>query len=179
MINGKRYVISIDGRAASGKTTLANQLSLVFNAPVVHADDFFLPLELRTESRLLEKGGNIHYERMKEEVIDKCVYSSEFCYTRFDCKTKSLADKIFVPESSVIIIEGSYSHHPYFGKYADLKLFKTIDPKTQWERILKRNGVEWGEMFRTKWIPLEEAYFKEYAVKEHADIVLGEDALFV
>ena len=53
----------------SGKTTLANELSEMHNnIPIFHADDFFLLPELRTEERLNEPGGNIHYERMKAEV---------------------------------------------------------------------------------------------------------------
>ena len=37
-------VIVIDGRSASGKTTLAKQLSLILDADVVHMDDFFYRL---------------------------------------------------------------------------------------------------------------------------------------
>ena len=63
-------IIAIDGMTASGKSTLAEELSQIYNSPIFHADDFFLPMELRTEERLNEPGGNIHYERMKKEIID-------------------------------------------------------------------------------------------------------------
>ena len=35
-------VIAIDGRCASGKTTLANKLAQHFHANVFHMDDYFL-----------------------------------------------------------------------------------------------------------------------------------------
>ncbi|MCM1467169.1 MAG: hypothetical protein NC086_03400, partial [Alistipes sp.] len=38
-----KVVVALDGRAASGKTTAAELLSLVFDASVIHMDDFFLP----------------------------------------------------------------------------------------------------------------------------------------
>ena len=53
-------VIAIEGRCGSGKTTLADILSELFEATVIHMDDFFLPPSLRTAQRLNEAGGNIH-----------------------------------------------------------------------------------------------------------------------
>lgn len=41
--NTQEYiVIAIDGRCASGKTTLANKLAQHFHANVFHMDDYFL-----------------------------------------------------------------------------------------------------------------------------------------
>ena len=38
--------------------------------------------------------------------------------------------------------------------------------------ILTRNGAEMAEVFRSKWIPLEEAYFQHDAIPEKADLRL-------
>ena len=62
-------IIAIDGRCAAGKTTLAARLAKELGGDVIHMDDFFLPLELRTEERFREPGGNVHYERFKTEVL--------------------------------------------------------------------------------------------------------------
>ena len=85
-------VIAIDGMTGSGKTTLAEELSQVYKAPIFHADDYFLPPELRTEQRLNEPGGNIHYEKMKKEIIDILVegkINSTIKYKPFICKNQS------------------------------------------------------------------------------------------
>ena len=74
--------------------------------------------------------------------------------------------------SSYLVVEGSYSHHPEFGDYADLKVFSTVDAETQTERIISRNGEEAAEMFRSRWIPMEEEYFRAYSVEENAHIVV-------
>lgn len=63
-----RCIAAIDGRSASGKSTLAEVLKNTFGAAVVHMDDFFLPAELRKPERFAEPGGNVHYERFNEEV---------------------------------------------------------------------------------------------------------------
>ena len=61
-----KCILAIDGRAAAGKTTLANLLQEYFDGAVIHMDDFFLPLELRTKERYATPGGNVHYERFNE-----------------------------------------------------------------------------------------------------------------
>jgi hypothetical protein len=38
------------------------------------------------------------------------------------------------------------------------------------ERILIRNGEEMAEIFRSRWIPLEEEYFSTYKIAQTADV---------
>ena len=57
----QHVVVAIDGMAASGKTTAAEQLTEQLGGEVIHMDDFFLPPEMRTEERLSQPGGNVHY----------------------------------------------------------------------------------------------------------------------
>lgn len=45
-------VIAIDGRCASGKTTLAEKLAQYFHANVFHMDDYFLRKEQRKKDYL-------------------------------------------------------------------------------------------------------------------------------
>ena len=62
-------IIAIDGRCASGKTTIGNELAKFLNAEVIHMDDFFLTPEMRTKERLNEVGGNVDRERFEKEVL--------------------------------------------------------------------------------------------------------------
>lgn len=151
-------IIAIDGRAASGKSTLANGLKTVIGAEIIHMDDFFLPAELRTPQRLAEPGGNIHYERFAQEVLP-FISKNEFEYRIFDCRTMSYNGTRKVPQSKWQVVEGTYSQHPKFGDYMDLRVFSDIAPQTQIDRIIARNGPEMAEIFKSKWIPMEEKYF--------------------
>ena len=165
-------VIAIDGRAASGKTTKAELLSAMLNAPVIHMDDFFLPPALRTEERLAQPGGNVHYERFAEEVVPALRSGDAFSYRIFDCGQMDFAGERTIPAAPIRIVEGSYAHHPTLGDYADLRVFTSVDEGEQMARILRRNGEGMAEMFRTRWIPMEEAYFSAFGIREQADIVL-------
>jgi len=166
-------IIAIDGRCASGKSTAAKYLSVILESPVVHMDDFFLPPTLRTEERLAEAGGNVHYERFTEEVLPALRSGEPFSYRIFDCSQLDYNGTRDIPASDIHIVEGSYSHHPVFGEYADLRVFSNIAPDEQMRRIIEREGADYAEVFRTRWIPLEERYFGELDILPQADIVLG------
>ena len=56
--------------------------------------------------------------------------------------------------------------------YADLKVFSTVEEGEQMARILRRNGERMAEMFRSRWIPMEERYFDHFAIREKAHICL-------
>ena len=81
----KTPLIVIDGLCGSGKTTLADSLSSMLQAPVVHMDDFFLPFSLRTPQRLSQPGGNVDYERFAQEVLPFAGKKEGFSYRRFSC----------------------------------------------------------------------------------------------
>jgi len=157
-----RVDVAIDGRAASGKTTAAGLLSQALRCPVFRADDYFLPFERKTAERLSEPGGNIDYERLKAEIVDKLGRDIE--YTPYDCSTASLGEPIRVPASRVNILEGSYSQHPYFGDAFDIRVFFTVAPDVQKRRIFVRNGEKMLARFENEWIPMEEKYFEAFNI---------------
>ena len=138
-------------------------------------DDFFLPPALRSEERLAMAGGNVHYERFVEEVLPKLRSGAAFSYRRFDCSRMDMGELREVKSSPIRIVEGSYSHHPALGRYADLHIFSDVASEEQQRRILARNGERMLEMFRSRWIPMEERYFAEYAIRENADLVIRND----
>lgn len=152
-------IIVIDGRTTSGKTTLASKLEAIYSTLTIHMDDFFLPWSLKTEERLREPGGNIHYERFAEEVLPFVATGESFSYRVYDCGLGGLKGSRTIPSGNIRIIEGSYSMHPFFGGLGDIKVFCTLNKEAQLERIAKRNGAEALERFVNMWIPLEEAYF--------------------
>lgn len=166
------FLIALDGRAASGKTTAAAITAEVLDAAVIHMDDFFLPPALRTEERYRTPGGNVHYERFAKEVLPHLRNADAFDYRRFDCSAMKYRDTVHVRDTHYRIVEGSYSAHPAFGPYADLCVFVTVPEEEQLLRITSRNGAEMAERFRDRWIPLEEAYFSHFRIREHADLIL-------
>ena len=166
-----RFVVAVDGPCASGKTTLVDDLSDKIPFTRISMDDFFLPSELRTPERFSEKGGNIHYERFIDEVIVPVREHRPFTYRRFSCRTLSYEGEVSVPEGGIIIVEGSYALHPKFTQYWDVSFLLSIDSDEQIRRLARRSP-EKLEMFRSKWIPLENEYFTGCDIASRATYVL-------
>lgn len=167
-----RVVLAIDGGACSGKTTLAAELEKRFGAAVIHADDFFLRPEQRTPERFAEAGGNFDRERFFEEVLLPLKKGGAFSYRKFDCHTMTLTETVEVAPTSLVVIEGSYSHHPLFDGFYDLRVFLSISASEQRKRILARNE-DLADQFFSRWIPFENRYFRTFFIEKKADIVIS------
>jgi len=165
--------IAVDGRCASGKTTLASLLE-ARGVQVIHMDDYFPRVEQRTKERFEEPGGNLDRERIMEEVLGPLKEGREGIVRPFDCGTMKLTDrKTVIRPEGVILAEGSYSLHPELRKFYDFSIFMDVLPEDQLERIRERNGEKKLAMFKSRWIPFEEKYFAAYKVKEYADLYIN------
>ena len=166
-----RVIVAIDGKCASGKTTLAAKLAEHYDCNLFHMDDFFLRPQQRTPERFAEAGGNVDYERFLDEVLIPLKAGVAFTYRPFDCGTFTLSAPIHVEPKKLTIIEGTYSHHPYFGDPYDLKVLLTVSQQMQQERILQRPAFLHRRFFE-EWIPMENRYFAHFSIAEHCDLVL-------
>ena len=165
-----QVIVAIDGSCTSGKTTLAARFAEIYDCNVFHMDDFFLRPEQRTRSRYAEVGGNVDYERFQEEVLLPLKAGKTFSYRPFDCSTFTLSDPVTVIPKKLNIIEGTYSHHPYFGNPYDLKILLTITPELQRQRILERSAFLHKRFFE-EWIPMENRYLEEFRISDKCDMV--------
>ena len=166
----KPVTIAIEGRSGAGKSTLASLLGDIYDCNVFHMDDFFLPVERKTRERLAEVGGNVDYERFKEDVIRGIASGKEFNYRPFSCKEGCLGDPIAVEPKLLNIVEGVYSMHSTLVDTYDLKVFIDISPEEQSRRILQRNGEAMHKRFMDEWIPLENRYFDACRIMDGVDL---------
>ena len=82
-----------------------------------------------------------------------------------------LAAPVAVTPKKLNIIEGTYSHHPYFGNPYDLKILLTVDEETQRKRILERPAFLHKRFFE-EWIPMENRYFDGFAISANSHITI-------
>lgn len=163
-------IVAIEGGSASGKTTLGNILSDIYDCTVFHMDDFFLQPEQRTKERYAQVGGNVDRERFLAEVLLPLRKGEMVDYRKFDCSTMSLGEKIQVTPKKLTIVEGAYSMHPELEKYYDFSVFLEVSPEIQKERIRKRNSSFLAKRFLEEWIPLENVYFSETKAKQRCNM---------
>ncbi|MDY0210969.1 MAG: hypothetical protein RBQ91_06170 [Acholeplasma sp.] len=167
----KPFLIVIDGKSASLKTTLSGYLSEIFLGNVFHTDDFFKKPQI-TKDPLSKFGSNIDFDKMNHSVVMPLINQSSVTYQPFDFKSHKHMASITIPYKPFNIIEGAYSMHPYLGITPNLKLFCEVGYFTQLKRIYKRNGIKRLKAFIYRWIPNEKAYIKALNIREQSEFVV-------
>ncbi|HWL25216.1 MAG TPA: hypothetical protein VNR38_15970 [Ureibacillus sp.] len=168
-------ILALEGRCGSGKSTLSTILKEKFDCNVIQMDDFFLPPKFRTAERLNEPGGNIHYERFIEEIVNPLKKGLPISYNAFQCSTNSYSNVDLQP-SKLTIIEGVYSLHPKLQSIYDYKVFLKMSSEEQIRRLSIRNENKL-EMFIDTWIPLEEKYYSTFQVEACCDLVFNTETM--
>ncbi|MBR4458126.1 MAG: hypothetical protein IKS31_04110 [Clostridia bacterium] len=162
----KRVTVTLDGPCASGKTTIAQKLAEICDAAVLHTDDFVIPHAQKTPGRLAVPGGNCDSERIAAEVLAPWAAGKTPVFRRYDCHADCLLPPETLPDRPVLLLEGSYCNLPALRAYADLRLFADTPEDVRTERLLRRESPASMEMFRTRWIPLENAYFTAFGLPD-------------
>ncbi len=163
-------IIAFDGPCASGKTTLAQYIADVLGLCQVHIDDFFLRPEQIKPERYAQPGGNIDWERFREEALLPLQAGRPFAYRPLDWKTHQLTAPKMITPTPVSIVEGVYSMHPSLRDQYTLAIFVEASLATRRGRLLRRNGEAMLARFDAEWIPREELYFASCGVRDACQV---------
>lgn len=165
-----RLLLAIDGRCGGGKSTLAAALARELGGNVFHTDDFYLPFARRAADWTGVPAGNMDLERLRRELLLPLRAGETVLYRAYDCPRDRFRETLTVPFRPLSIVEGSYSQHPLLRELYDLRLFVTVAPERQLERLRRREGAH-AAAFEALWIPMEERYFAACGIEEAADRV--------
>ena len=157
-------IFALEGKCASGKTTIANNL---INVSIIDVDDFFLKQDKKTPSRLNEVGGNIDYD-LYLECIKKIKPNQTITYTIFDCMSQTYKEKTIEIKNNVLLT-GVYSYHPLVRKYIDKLCLLLVSDEDQLKILRQRTLFD---RFINEWVPLENKYYNSYDFIGNADILI-------
>jgi uridine kinase len=168
---GTRW-IGVDGKGASGKTTLAERLAVAIRSgsadqsptvSVVHVDDFARP-----DLRGWERG------RFVAQVLEPLLRGEPACYQRWDFATNSGAEWLEVPPGGVVIVEGVSATDVRVGVPWDVTLWVEVPADERLRRALLRDGESMRERWLTDWIPSEDAYESEQRPQQRVDLIVDQ-----
>lgn len=168
-------LVALDGRCGSGKTTLSERLAERFPQSItVHTDDFYLPPSRRVTGWEKIPCANMDIRRLRDEVVAPARAGQAFSYQAYSCREGAYLPPRPLGSAPLVIVEGSYSHHPSLASYYDIRIFVTCSPDEQARRLRRREGERYSN-FVERWIPLEEGYFTNYSIEENAEMMVVTD----
>ena len=170
MAQNSRTIVALDGPCASGKSTIGTLLSQLYDCPLVHMDDFFLPQKQKTPARLSQAGGNIDAERFLSQVLLPVSQGKSAQYQPYRCHTDDFGEWLEVPPSALTIIEGVYALRPDLQPYYSICCYIDAPWSVRRERLLKRCGEGGLARFEALWIPLEQQYFETFQIESQCSI---------
>ena len=154
-------IAAIDGRCGSGKTSLARLTAEMLSCPVVHTDDFYLPFDRRVPDWQTVPCANMDLARLEREILAPFSAGERAIYRPYRCMEGRFGPEMVLPAGGLLLVEGSYSLHPALAGYYELRIFLTCSPRVQVKRLREREGARFSA-FTDTWIPLEEAYYRQY-----------------
>lgn len=153
---------ALEGKAASGKTTITNLLEKDDDVTVIHVDDFF---------DYSDEEIGINSLRIVKEIIHPAIINKPLKFKKYDCTTKTFIDTTIESLNSIVVIEGVFSCNSILEEYYKGIIYLHINEDSQQERLIKRNRLLYNR-FVNEWIPRENNYFKKYNIFKKANIIV-------
>lgn len=166
-------LVGIDGRGASGKSTLARNLENGERAVAVV--DFYRPSsdrKRRAASGESEIGGDFDWRRLREQVLQPLARDERARYQRYDWTSDALAEWHEVPVGGIVVVEGNYSTRQELTAFYDFTIWIDAPSSLRLERGVQRGGESTRERWLTEWMPEEDRYIEAENPAERVQLVL-------
>lgn len=174
----RRTVVAIDGRTASGKTTLADELAQTLSGTSISVfraslDDFKKPW--RDRHLYDRETGEGYYrnafdlDRVRLDLVagfraGQTMLCSIDPITQMDHSTELVA----VPERAILIVDGVFALRPDLRDLWDIGVWLEVDPQTSEIRATARDGALLERYHKS-----EELHLTEARPQEIADIIIN------
>ena len=159
-------IITIDGRAGAGKTTLANHISrscdLKISTSVIHMDDLYNGWTDPFGTPFL---GALHTITQAHLVGEACEIQ------KYDWYKSEYGPPETHSPSQLLILEGVGSSSSHIREYVSASIWIEIKPEVGLERVLTRDGTS-IENEMHQWLKTQEAFFTLEQSAEVADFAL-------
>jgi uridine kinase len=164
---GATKLVTIDGPAGSGKTTLANQLfDCLEDCQVIHLDDIYEGWNQDLISDLPQK--------IETWLLDKFKAGLPGEYEKFNWTTKQYDQVIQVANSGIVIIEGVGASNPRIGQFSAINIWIEADKSVRLDRLIARDGEKYRAELTT-WLRHESEYFGSLPIKNLAHFQIQTD----
>ncbi len=170
------FTVALDGRSASGKTTLAAALADILDVAVIEGDDFYAGgTQLRQEPPAALVKACIDWPRQRE-VLEALRAGEEASWHAFDWRTFDghlCAGATVKAPKPILILEGVYASRPELEDLIDLKILVRADEALREARLVAREGAI--TPWQRQWEMAEEYYFEFIRPLKSFDAIASSD----
>lgn len=161
------FVIAIDGRGGSGKTTLASGLAGDVRAAVVRTDDFFRQPQSHGVPQMQEY---YDWQRLRAEALLPLRGGRDASFRHYDWgrgRTDAATRK--VAASRVVLLEGVFSSAPQLADLVDYTVLVATPDDERLRRVRARTAPE---AWDATWLLAEDRYFSDVRPAVAFDLVV-------
>jgi uridine kinase len=157
---GRGRLLCIDGPAGSGKTTLADEITALTGAPVVHMDNLYEGWD-----------GLPRIDTQLDRLLRPLSRNRPGSYRRWDWYAERWAEVVVVAPAPLLVLEGVGSGSRSHAGLITVLAWVEAPPDLRLRRGLARDGVELDEHLRA-WAEAEQEHFARDDTRARAGIVI-------
>ncbi len=158
--DGTRWV-GVDGKGATGKTTLAAWIAAALpGSVVVHIDDFARP-DMQGWER----------DRFVRQVLQPLLAGRPSRYQRWDFDRNVGAEWHTIPLGVPVVVEGVSATDERLGVPWDFTIWVEVPYAVRLARAMERDGPERMDRWLNDWMPSEDAYEAAQRPQDRVDLV--------
>lgn len=156
-------LLCLDGPAGSGKSTLAAAVAAARKGTVVvHLDDLLVGWDGGLPRMVCD---------LVADVLAPLAAGRPASYRRFDWHAARLAERVGVPPSPLLVVEGVGAGSRLTAPYRAALAWVEADPELRRERGLARDGDAFAPHWDS-WARREEVHFAREGTRARADLVI-------
>jgi len=163
----KPLILSIDGPAGAGKSTLAGEVARAFagtySIEVIHLDELYDGWNNALSDQLFQNLLELIKAQANNLVTDLAIY---------DWSANSFTGTRQIKPVQLLIIEGVGSCNRLLRSALTTSIWLDIDSRSGLIRVLERDGEEFRDEM-VKWQEMESEYFESDLTRESTDFILS------
>ncbi|WP_245565111.1 4-amino-4-deoxy-L-arabinose transferase [Nocardioides insulae] len=156
---GEGRLLCLDGRAGSGKTTLADRLERLTSCTVIHLDDLYDGW-----------GGLLTVQDQLGDLLGSLAEGKTGSYRRYDWHARRYRESVEVRPTPLLVLEGVGSYAAAYDAWYTLVVWLELPERVRRQRAIDRDGDVFSPHW-SEWAAAEEVLFARERTQARADLV--------